>query len=381
MRTVTTALFLALLSAFGSPIAWAQKEPAASGSLEAALARVVERHFAQWDRDQNGVLDLSEVDHQIENHFVRGYHAAMIVALRDHLTKQENHAGISHEELLKLVKEHGFAKSVGQAGSRLKAIDRELFLPTDPDLETFSQGRVGDCYLLSAIAAQAHRSPDAIRQMIHPEVTGGFQVIFGDGQKIEIPALTECELLLGAKLDQRHGSWLAVLEKSYGTIRRRDRAKKNQDPAGPAAKIVPYDTLNTGNPAVIIALLTGRRGECLRLDQGATLEQVHALLRDETANKRLVCASKNKEKGPPGIVCKHAYAVFGYDAQQRQVHLFNPWGNEFSPKGPAGIANGYPTTHGQFTMPLDEFCKVFYRVEYETDKPIRPANRELRERK
>src|SRR5262245_7114132 len=104
MRTLTTAVLLSVLSAFASPVALAQKEPTAPGSLEAGLVRVVERHFAQWDRDQNGVLDLAEVDHQIENHSVRGYQSAMIVALRYRLTEQENH-GISHDELLKLVQE------------------------------------------------------------------------------------------------------------------------------------------------------------------------------------------------------------------------------------------------------------------------------------
>ena len=67
---------------------------------------------------------------------------------------------------------------------QLETIDRDLFLPTDPDLSTFNQGRLGDCYLLSTIAAEAHRSPKAVRGMIRPEVTGGFQVVFGNGQKI-----------------------------------------------------------------------------------------------------------------------------------------------------------------------------------------------------
>ena len=51
---------------------------------------------------------------------------------------------------------------------------------------------------LSAIAAQVHRNPKAIREMIHPEVTGGFRVVFGDGQKIEVAPLTDGELLLGS---------------------------------------------------------------------------------------------------------------------------------------------------------------------------------------
>ena len=36
--------------------------------------------------------------------------------------------------------------------------------------------------------------------MIHPVVTGGFQVAFGNGQKIPVSRLTDTELLLGADL-------------------------------------------------------------------------------------------------------------------------------------------------------------------------------------
>ncbi len=370
MAVFRRSAVLAFLVAFPGGGALAQKTPSDSKPLEAALAQLVEKHFAQWDRNHDERLDVAEIDHLIENHTVHGHQAALIVRLRRHMDEMGDHPEISHKELLKLIEGRGFSKSVEEGYQHLKTIDRELFLPTDPDLVTFNQGRIGDCYLLSAIAAQAHRSPGAIREMIHPEVTGGFQVVFGDGQKIAVVALTECELLLGAQLDQRHGSWLAVLEKAYGTIRRRDRAKK-ENQATAAAATAPFETLNTGNPAVIIRLLTGQHAETMRLDKGASLEQVHHLLSETTKKKRLICASKNRDKGPPGIVSKHAYAILAYDARQKQVRIFNPWGNHFAPKGPPGIANGYATNHGQFTMPLDDFHKVFYRVEYETDRPLK----------
>ena len=85
---------------------------------------------------------------------------------------------------------------------------------------------MGDCYLLGPIAGAVHLAPQAIRDMIHPARNEGFEVAFGNGEKIRVPALTDAELLLGAKMDASHGIWLAVLEKAYGIIRARDRAKR-----------------------------------------------------------------------------------------------------------------------------------------------------------
>ena len=62
--------------------------------------------------------------------------------------------------------------------------------------------------------------------MIRPVVTGGFEVVFGNGQKIKVEFITDSELLLGARMDSNHGSWPAVLEKAYGIIRQHTRAKK-----------------------------------------------------------------------------------------------------------------------------------------------------------
>ena len=69
--------------------------------------------------------------------------------------------------------------------------------------------------------------------MIHPLVTGGFQVAFGDGQKIPVSRLTDTELLLGDQLDSHHGSWLVVLEKAYGIVRERQRAKRKSRATAP----------------------------------------------------------------------------------------------------------------------------------------------------
>ena len=58
------------------------------------------------------------------------------------------------------------------------------------------------------------------------------------------------------------------------------------------------------------------------------------------------------------------YSLWGEDSQESI-------GNEFTPKGPPDLANGSPTTHGVFIVPLDEFRKIFKGLHYETAKPLR----------
>ena len=334
------------------------------------LDQFIDSRFDRWDRNKDGALDVEEVDRKVEDHNVQGREAAVIFQIRRHLTAKGNQPRISREQLLTFAKDKAFAKSVDTTVKRLQTIDRDLFLPTDPELTTFHQGRLGDCYLLCTIAAQVHRSPKAIRDMIHPVVTGGFQVVFGDGQKIQVGRLTDAELLLGAKLDDRHGSWLAVLEKAYGIIRKHGRQQQGKYSAANGDS-VPTETLGGGNSGTIIALLTGRQAAYLKLGKSSQRDQVHNLLADMTKRRRLLCAGVDVDKPPPGMGNHHAYAILGYDAKARQVTVFNPWGNNFMPKGPAGPANGYPTKLGQFTVPLDQFQQVFTRVAYETDKPVK----------
>jgi hypothetical protein len=367
MPNLRTTTLLFLLLAFAYQSALAKKKPTHSTPPRESLAQVVETHFKRWDKNHDGVLDLAEVDRLIEDHTMRGRLAALVVSLRYHMTNPGNQPALPYKELLRLVDERNFARSVEQATKHLKTIDRELFLPTDPDLAAFHQGRLHDCYLLATVAAQVHRNPRAIREMIHPEVTGGLKVVFGDGQKIPVPSLTDSELLLGAKLDSRHGSWLTVLEKAYGIIRQRERAKK-EEAATRAADLVPLETLNFGYASAIISLLSGRRADTLRLGKASHADQVHNLLAELFKEKRLACAGTNYDKPPPGMVTHHYYAILGYDVHRRQVTVFNPWGNHFTPQGTPGTTHGYVTKNGLFTVPLEQFERVFSTVVYETNR-------------
>ncbi len=371
-RSAAVAAIVVMIVALQCRAAWAQKK--ATTVDASTLAQLVDKHFARWDHNHDGYLDLAEIDRRVEDHSVTGLQSAMIFRLRQRLTAKDAPSRLSREQVMDLTADRAFRESVESTVQKLGSIDRELFLPTDPDLLTFQQGRLGDCYLLSTTAAQVHRDAKSVRDMIHLLVTGEFEVAYGDGQKILVPRLTETELLIGAHMDGHHGCWLAVLEKSYGIIRDERRGKEGKASAPPSSpssgvQIVPTETLNGGSSAEIISLLTGHRTATLDVEK-TKLDDVHSLLLSVTKQKRLVCLGGELDGAPPGIVKKHAYALFGYDGKQRTLTIFNPWGNTFKPKGDAGLKNGYVTEHGQFVLPLDQLSKVFKHVVYETDKPL-----------
>jgi hypothetical protein len=348
----------------------ATKKEAARQEQEADLRQLIDQHFAEWDANRDGVVDLSEVNKKIENRHVRGAEAALLVAIYRQLSGKGNQPHATRAELFALAGERGFQRAFETATKKLQTVDRHLFLPADPDLTSFHQGRLSDCFLLSTIAAAVHRNPQTIRDMIHPAKNDGFDVAFGDGRKVHVAAITDAELLLGARTDGTHGIWLTVLEKAYGIIREREQIKKNGRPADPKA-VVPHELLSTGgNTGPVISLLTGHEAGWASLkDKPMAEQQLHQLLADVTRKRRLACCGTAKAvKLPPGVNEGHAYAVFGYDGARRHVKVFNPHGNEFTPKGPPGLANGFATTHGVFTLSLDEFRKVFKGLHYETAK-------------
>ncbi len=133
-----------------------------------------------------------------------------------------------------------------------------------------------------------------------------------------------------------------------------------------------------GSPAVVITLLTGHATTETRIwkkegkqwkapsrhNLGAIRERIHKFLSRRCAQGDLICAiTPPKGKLPPKIANHHVMAVLNYDSHRQIVHMWNPWGNEFTPENePAGLSNGYITRQGRFDIPLADFVRVYHSV-------------------
>jgi hypothetical protein len=264
----------------------------------------------------------------------------------------------------------------------IEAIDHAVFAAGDPNLETFHQGGIGDCYLLAVIGTYAYQHPEAVRTMI-VETNGGFQIEFGTGKIVTVGPLTDSELIMGASEGRDHGVWLAVLEKAYAQMDLEAKERKT------GTNIEAEDAVTTdfighgGYYSPVIVLLSGHKaagaplGRWVKEDPQGGLERAHELLAKLSVHHKLMATGSTGDKTlklPRGIVHGHVYGVLGYNPVTRMVTVFNPWGNHVQPNGPPGMMNGYPTEHGIFEVPLSEFVQLFGGFTYETDTPAKPAN-------
>ena len=131
-----------------------------------------------------------------------------------------------------------------------------------------------------------------------------------------------------------------------------------------------------GSEGRIMAYLTGHRvtgfGFKFAKDaatsdaaRAAKLDELRQKLSAATMEKRLMACGTTKPT-TPGITPKHAYALLDYDAKADTVQLWNPHGNNFTPKGPPGLSNGYATKNGLLTVPVTEFVQQFSGMSFES---------------
>ena len=386
---------------------------AALGSLSSArpadptLAEVVIRNFPAWDLNHDGVLTPSEVDQWVSDPAVKGQDAAAIATIKLAMRRKtdpikklsrdqiEQAAGGSQvqgaPEKEKEADGHGDLgeddlgpRSAAELQKRYKAAVRkiehrqaEAFTDTAPDIKSFHQGPLGDCYFVSMVGAMAHHEPDRLASLISVREDGSYVVKFaGAKEPAVVPPLTDAQVVI-ASTAGKDGLWLPIIENGYGELRKSTKPERADDEA--------TDLIAKGGYAgETIELLTGH--DATRLGLGGVpskplkdeelaqrAAKVRELLPDLLSRKRLVGVGTAKDaKLPPGVNPSHAYAVLEFDPATDTVTVWNPHGNTFKPKGEEGLANGYVTKGGIFHMQVPDLVRVFRGLVWETDKPAVP---------
>jgi hypothetical protein len=268
-------------------------------------------------------------------------------------------------------------REVARIRHHLPTINRALFLPGDPNLLTFHQGGLGDCYLMSVLGAFTYRDPQAVRAMINPLPSGAYEVHFASRRTLTIPPVTDAELVMGAPEGSDHGIWMAVMEKAYAEIRREVKEEKSgEDIEGDDA--VTHDLIgHGGSSGPVIAQFTGHKSSTAHLEHwikegpDKAADRANDLLTRLTAERRLITVWTTHDHSKLPVPHSHVFGVLGYDPAGRMVRVFNPWGNHRTPNGPPGLENGYVTRNGIFEVPLKEFVQIFNGITYETDSPLK----------
>ena len=344
---------------------------------------VIGEKFAAWDRDHDGALSVGEIDAAVADPALKGPAAAAAAALkraaRDPKLKlpsltlpylRETAAGPAAKD------KPDFAKMFAQGRDRLGALtSRELFVG-QPRLTTLHQGKLGNCFSLAPLGALLHRDPASAAALIQPEKDGRFRVTFGKASAI-VTAPTDAEIALTSS-NEDAGVWVNVYEKALGTCL--NEAKPAEQRGGS-----PIDALARGGSAgTMLSYVTGHDIVRIRfayakdknLADPGRAPQTAELRRQMTAavaeHRLMTCGTIAVTT--PGLTPNHAYAVLGYDAKADTVELWNPHGDDFTPKGEAGLKFGYPKKDGVFRMPVADWIAQFSGMAYEVNTVAAPKS-------
>ncbi len=201
------------------------------------------------------------------------------------------------------------------------------------------QGNIGNCWIVSTIAAMAKHNAAFIRSKVQAHPDGTYKVSyykrvwywpFGVKRTVTVDNKV---LLDGAatRLDTNDPDiWFPIMEKAY------------------AASVGGYENIMKGGVAYdVFDWLTGRMPKIFWSANKVSLKDI-----EENAGKPMVAETAGFGFKPiPGLIKQHAYAVLGVD--NGKVVIFNPWGH--TEVGSDGVDDGF------FKLTIEQFRESFAR--------------------
>jgi len=399
---------------------------AAQPLQQTPFVAAVFRNWTAWDRDHNDQLSLEEIDAAVLDRSVTGDDAAAagilkLIArrkeMKDVALTRDYFQSYSRQRLAKgalPVDEAAELQTVDILNQERATTKPGATSPPDWDLhfsagrhriaraaggwtgrfnlDHLRQGPLSDCFFLSSLGSLLVQRPEQLTSLVTPLPDGTFRASFPGQAGFIVRPPTDAELAISS-VSADDGCWLPVMEQAFGQYRMLKRGIDDDD-------VEATDSISHGGrTGPTIHVLTGnghksitvaRSAERREAEAGKVLPQLRTELLTAIRDHRVMTVSvvapavdgagriiEGTDHGtaphiPPGITRHHAYAIISYDRLSDVIGLWNPHGQNFAPKGTAGLEFGYPTEHGRFTLPLTEAYSFCTNFTFEIPKLPRP---------
>lgn len=226
-----------------------------------------------------------------------------------------------------------------------------LFGAGGPVYTDVRQGMVGDCYYVGALSEVALRTPGAIQNMFIVNGDGTYTVRFYNNGKAEYVTV-DSQLPVdrygrfvfanmgGSASSTNNVLWVALAEKAYAQMNEAGWVRLGLPGNGANS----YQAIAGGYFSMAVRQIANRASTTAMIN-GSTFEQFKTAF---DTGKLVGFASTNSPTNTT-IVGGHQYVAVSYNATQKTVTMFNPWGVNNGSAYPGLITLSWTSLTGNFS--------------------------------
>jgi hypothetical protein len=240
------------------------------------------------------------------------------------------HSGSTATQLTDLVGKwfYGTDHPLAAASTTYRMVSGSLF-QNGPSYTDITQGQIGDCYFVAALAGVAKFSPQVIQQMVTDNGDGTYTIRFYNAGVTDYVTVDRSLATTSSGAIEYAGVgggnfsnsgnelWVALIEKAYAQI--------NQEGWLGHGAANSYAAIDSGYSDLAIEQITGANAAWT----WATNATAATLISKVATGKYAVLGSKQTNPGN-GVIESHGYALIGYSAATGKFTLYNPWGSTIS---------------------------------------------------
>lgn len=262
----------------------------------------------------------------------------------------------------------------------------------DVDYEDIIQGKIGDCWLLSALSAISYADPNLIESCLvyHSEEDGiscirlGNSLVYVDHF---IPVVSNDKRLepVGARLSLAGEYWPMLFEKAFVKlfasslcpidIKKLNSQKRMNSGISPFG--VHYIDIHGGFPRWALSILVGAQVDPIHT--AFINKSIYDILKGIPGETIIACACTSTEKGDTftddGFVYGHAYSVLSTHPSRRLIRVRNPWGIFENTEYDDQVDDGaFWIDEDQFKRRFPVFCLVKILDPQKAPYPLAPPS-------